>query len=234
MSEPTVATAAPPPKKAKGTGLTKKVGPLPIWGWAALAAVGAGAYIWYRDRKAKSSSAGTASTTSTTSTAGIDESQLAAELAQLLNEEGQGGGASSSGTTGTTGSGGGTGTTTKTTSSTKTGTTSKTTAKTTARTTSSTKTTTGGGVKKPARAPHQIATSPRYDSATVSWGPVTGATQYRVVALHGSDKIHDAATGAHSANLNGLKTKTHYRWRVAAVNSAGTGPFSPDMGFETK
>ena len=47
MSQP--ATEAPPaPKKpaAKGTGLTKKVGPLPVWGWAAAAATAAVVFIW--------------------------------------------------------------------------------------------------------------------------------------------------------------------------------------------
>jgi large repetitive protein len=238
MSE-TAPEAPPAPKKkpARGSGLTKKAGPLPVWGWGALAALAAGGYLWWRSRQSKSSATSSAATTSTSS---ATDAALETELQQLLAE--QSGSGYYTSTTGTgTGSGGGSGsgggTTTKTTApaTTKTGTTSKTTATTPIKTGAPTPVTGGGpaGAKKPARAPGQTADSPRYDSATLSWGPVAGATSYRVVALHGSDKIHDASTSAHSMNLNGLKKKTSYRWRVAAVNAAGEGPFSADRVFRT-
>jgi hypothetical protein len=246
VSEP--ATEAPPaPKKpaGKGTGLTRKVGPLPVWGWAAGSATAAVAFVWWRGRHKTAAGSATAATTASTSTSSTD-AQLAAELQELLNEQsgngagpggggstGTGGGSSLGGTTvTTTGTSGGT--TTKTTTSTKTGTGTGTTTK----TTSSTKTGTGTGGTAPTAKPHAprgLSVAGITDSrATVKWDSVAAATKYRVRVWHGSDVIHDATEQQTAQNITGLKPKTEYGWHVAGVNAAGTGAWSAQNHFTTK
>ena len=64
---------APAPRPAGGTGFAKKVGPLPVWGWVGLAALGGLGYLWWRSHhKAAASTASTATTTSTGATTSTD------------------------------------------------------------------------------------------------------------------------------------------------------------------
>lgn len=80
--------SAPAPRPAGGTGFAKKVGPLPVWGWVGLAALGGLGYLWWRSHhKAAASTASTATTTSTGATTSTDYageiSTLQAEIQQL-------------------------------------------------------------------------------------------------------------------------------------------------------
>lgn len=83
--------AVPAGSRAPGAGFSRKIGPLPVWGWTALAAVGGVGVWWYlRHRKATSSTASTATTTSTASSTSTDYageiSTLQAEIQQLQGE----------------------------------------------------------------------------------------------------------------------------------------------------
>ena len=49
MTAPTTETAPQPTRS--GTGLQRKAGPLPVWGWVVLGIVGVGGYIWWRRRQ---------------------------------------------------------------------------------------------------------------------------------------------------------------------------------------
>jgi hypothetical protein len=234
MSEqPVSAPAAPPKKAASGKGLTKKVGPLPVWGWAVLGLGGAVAYLWWRSRKSSSTSATTASTTASSAYASSLD-QMQAELDQLLAEQSASSAGASS--TGASGSGGGStgtggGTTTKTTSGTTSQTNVGTTAKTTAKTTAAT-------VKKPA-APHGVAADKVTASgATLHWdatGSVlsqTGET-YRWRLEQGGKQIRTGVKTTGDLGIGSLKPKTKYDFSVAAVNSAGQSPWAT-VSFTTK
>jgi cytoskeletal protein RodZ len=73
---------APPPG---GSPLTRKVGPLPAWGWIALAIAGGVGFIWWRNRQAASSAAAdnTAADTATSEDSANDD---AASIATLQSE----------------------------------------------------------------------------------------------------------------------------------------------------
>lgn len=101
--------------KAEGTGFAKKVGPLPIWGWTAIAAAAGIAYILWKRAHPSAGVSGTTSTATSTSSStatgyGAEIATLQAEIQQL-----QGGSTSTSTKTSTT-------TSTKTTASTSTST----------------------------------------------------------------------------------------------------------------
>jgi hypothetical protein len=112
------ATANSAAPKAKGGGgiFARKYGPLPGWGWAALAGGGALAFFWWRSRESKAATAATTSATAVSGTGATGWANAAAALQQEIDSlQGQ---AATSTTTTPTG-----GTTAKTTSSTSTGTT---------------------------------------------------------------------------------------------------------------
>jgi hypothetical protein len=221
--QPVSAPAAPPRKAASGKGLSKKVGPLPVWGWAVLGLGGAVAYLWWRSRKSSGTSSATTASTTASSAYASSLDQMQEELDQLLAEQS----ASSSGT-GSTGSGGGTGTTSGV------GTTTKTTAGTTAKTTAKTTTVT----KKPA-APHGVAADKvTATGATLHWdatGSVlsqTGET-YRWRLEQGGKQIRTGVKTTGDLGIGSLKPKTKYDFSVAAVNSAGQSPWA-SVSFTTK
>ena len=94
MSETTPERPARGPQPARaaspsgGTGFARKIGPLPVWGWVGLAALGGGAYLWWRNHhKATSATTSTAVSTSTGATTSTDYagevSTLQAEIQQL-------------------------------------------------------------------------------------------------------------------------------------------------------
>jgi hypothetical protein len=65
-AEPTPRRAAPPRTGGGATGniFQRKFGPLPGWGWMALAGVAAAGYLWYRNKKGASAAQAAASTDS--------------------------------------------------------------------------------------------------------------------------------------------------------------------------
>ena len=75
------------PARKGGNPLTRKIGPLPAWGWVAGAAVIAGGYMWWRNRQgAAAATSGSATTsTSATDTTGTGTDQ-AASIATLQSE----------------------------------------------------------------------------------------------------------------------------------------------------
>lgn len=104
-AEPVKVDAPPPPKQSIWT---RKFGPLPGWGWAAVAAVGAAGYMWYRNRSSSSSTTGTGTSSTTgsqtsTGTGGTDYAPqlatLGAEIQQLQGAESTDTASSSTGTT---------------------------------------------------------------------------------------------------------------------------------------
>ena len=96
MSQPATETstrAGPATGSAAGNVFTRKYGPLPGWGWAALAGVAAIGYWWYRNKQgaaAAASSAGTAAG-NTDASAGVDYSgelsTIQSEIQTLQGEE---------------------------------------------------------------------------------------------------------------------------------------------------
>ena len=79
-----------PPRPSGGSGLSRKFGPLPAWGWLLLAAAGGVGYIWYRNHQA-ASAASTATDTTGTDTSSTDDaasiSTLQSEIQQLQGDE---------------------------------------------------------------------------------------------------------------------------------------------------
>lgn len=81
---------APSPSPAGGSGLTRKIGPLPAWGWiAAAAALGVG-FIWWRNHQANAATAATSDTASGVDTSTDDAASIAtlqSEIEALQGEE---------------------------------------------------------------------------------------------------------------------------------------------------
>jgi hypothetical protein len=81
-----VSEAAPEGGRPRGGGLSRPVGPLPLWGWAALAAAGLGAYVFIRMRSASSGSTSTsedvtaAGTTADDTTSTSEYEQVSSQL----------------------------------------------------------------------------------------------------------------------------------------------------------
>lgn len=101
---------------------------------------------------------------------------------------------------------------------------------------------TGGGTttaKKPAKAPGGESTGGiTQNRAVVRWTSEASATSYRVRVwedLPGGNtrNIYDHTDKATAQTVTGLKAGTKYGWHVAAVNSAGTGPWSGNRHFTT-
>lgn len=77
-----------PERPARGGNfLTRKVGPLPAWGWAALAAAGAGVYFWYRNRQGQAAAAAPSAAGTPTGAQGTSgATDQAASIATLQDE----------------------------------------------------------------------------------------------------------------------------------------------------
>lgn len=98
MSEPATEatpTRARPPSGAGASGniFQRKIGPLPGWGWAALAAVAAGGYLWWRNRKGADAAQAAASTDASAADQAVGDdvqgqlSTVQTELQDLQGEE---------------------------------------------------------------------------------------------------------------------------------------------------
>ena len=92
MSQPATERPASPPSAPPAGGsnvFQRKFGPLPGWGWMALAGVAAAGYLWYRNRQgASAADAGAASDTS--GAVGDDvQGQLATIQTELQNLQGE-------------------------------------------------------------------------------------------------------------------------------------------------
>ena len=102
MSEPV------PERPARGNPLTRRVGPLPAWGWVAAAAGVAGVYLWWRNRQANAaaaapSAAGTPTGAQGTSGATDQAASIATlqdEIQQLQGEQSKDAGADEAGSGG--------------------------------------------------------------------------------------------------------------------------------------
>lgn len=74
-----------------GSGLddffAKKYGPLPGWAWTAVAAGGAGLYIWYKDKHPSTSTSSSSTTSATTSNFDYGPS-IAAQQSEIQNLQG--------------------------------------------------------------------------------------------------------------------------------------------------
>lgn len=79
-----------PPRERGGSGLTAKVGPLPTWGWIALAAAGGiVAILWLRSRGANQpSTSDTSSVSPDSATIGNLQDQLAVIASQIRDVQG--------------------------------------------------------------------------------------------------------------------------------------------------
>lgn len=76
--------------------------------------------------------------------------------------------------------------------------------------------------------PGGLTVTPSWDSAVVSWNPVSGATGYEVQV----GSVTQSTTGT-SATVKGLKPGTDYSCRVRAKNSGGAGAFSTTRYMRT-
>ena len=77
--------------------------------------------------------------------------------------------------------------------------------------------------------PGGLTVTPSWDSAVVSWNPVSGATGYEVQV----GSVTQSTTGT-SATVKGLKPSTDYSCSVRAKNSGGTGASSTSKYVRTK
>lgn len=175
---------------------TQKIGPLPAWGWMAIAGGGALVFFWWRSREKKQSSSATTAVTYTSGSAGWQNavSALQAEISALQGSSATTGGGSGSGTGGTT---------------------SKTSSKTTS---GSTKPTT------PYPAPSNLHSTTYATQADLAWNGTAGASQHVQVLLNGKNVQDTAVTagtsGAGHYSATGLKKSTTYQWRVAQQESS--------------
>jgi endoglucanase len=207
MSEPTV---SPPPKAPPKLARGKKARGKKILGLPMPVALGLGAgvvalaWLWYRSREKKTTTGTTTSASSSTGTLTNGQlDEIQDELAELLSQEGQGS---------STGTGTGTGVSVP----------------------PNTPPPTPASPAKPTRAPSGVHTTDiTKTTATVAWGKISSATSYRVQVHAGGDIIHDSTASGTQAALSGLKAGHTYNWHVAAVNSAGQGPWSGPVTFKT-
>ena len=82
-------TSPPSSSGAPGNVFTRKFGPLPGWGWAALAGVGAIVYMWWRNKQGANAAAA-ASTPDTTGAVGDDvQGQLATIQTEIQDLQGE-------------------------------------------------------------------------------------------------------------------------------------------------
>lgn len=89
---------------------------------------------------------------------------------------------------------------------------------------------------RPTVAPASLASSSvKAKGAVVKWSAVAGATGYQLELWKNANGflINKRIAGT-SDTITGLSSSTYYGWRVAAVNSAGAGPWSADHSFITK
>jgi len=226
----TVEAAAPP---AAGNIFTRKIGPLPGWGWMALAGAGAAGYLIWKRRQAASSAATTATTGATASALNNIQSEISALQGTASGTGGYYGGGGYSGG-GASGGGGSSGTAAGTTGTAANsgGTTAKgTTAGTGTATGKTTSAGSGSSAAKtlPPGGLHTISTGST--TAKVGWDAVTGAAQYNV-KIKGRGAVILPLT-ARTHTFTGLKANTSYDWQVVAYSVAG-GYSDPASGsFKT-
>lgn len=97
------ATQKAAPKTRGGDSFfSKKYGPLPGWGWALLAAGGALAFFWWKERKGQQATATTASTAMTAYSGSGWEGAVSALQAEIQQLQGEGATSVASTTAGTT------------------------------------------------------------------------------------------------------------------------------------
>src|SRR5258708_10264259 len=88
MADPTPPIQTPP-KQGGGSGFTKKMAGIPMWGWAAIAAAGTIVLVmWYKNKKS-SATAPTLDTSTLNQAGGIDTQQYETLLAQIRALQGE-------------------------------------------------------------------------------------------------------------------------------------------------
>jgi hypothetical protein len=200
MSEPTTGRPAAPSGGKKILGMDRRV--VIVLGLAA--AGGIAYFLWKRHKQGAAASAATTSTAATTTYTTDSTNSIAAlqteieDLQQALASKG------TSGTTATTGS-----------------------------TSGGTTSTTGGTSGSKPGAPRAVRIKSKTASSfTVTWqGPVVKAkvSSYVVEITHQGKHVASGTrdgSSDHQLTVGGLKGGTSYGVRVAAVNSAGQGPWS--------
>jgi hypothetical protein len=92
-----------------------------------------------------------------------------------------------------------------------------------------------GGGSTPVTPTGVITTGATYNSVTISWNPVSGATGYYVYRNSSASGTYTqiGSTASTSYTDTGLYTGTVYYYKVAAYNSAGTGPQSSIVSAAT-
>lgn len=72
------------------------------------------------------------------------------------------------------------------------------------------------------------------NSATITWGAVSGATSYNVkYMVVGGTAWTSASTTTNSFNISGLTLGTSYEWEVQTVCSSGTSAYTTPIDFTT-
>jgi hypothetical protein len=92
MSQPATerpASGPSAPPAGGGSILQRKFGPLPGWGWAALAGVAAAGYLWYRNRQGASTAASTAASDTTGAVGDDVQGQLSTIQTEIQGLQGQ-------------------------------------------------------------------------------------------------------------------------------------------------
>jgi uncharacterized protein HemX len=82
VTAPTTETAPRP--ASKGGGLSKKAGPLPVWGWIVVVAAGGLAYWYYRKQNAAA-----AATSSTAASGGSTDTATSGDISDLESQNAQ-------------------------------------------------------------------------------------------------------------------------------------------------
>ena len=187
--------------------LTRKAGPLPTWGWMAIATGLALVFYLYEKHKSGSSSANTSTQ---------DAEALAAEEAVAAN--------AANSTQPNFGYNGPRHQQTATTPPVSTTTTSTTGTTTTGTTTSASTggTTTAPKVTVPPMPSGVTATNITDSSVALKWNPSAGATSYRIRVTYQSKLVKQQTSPGTSTTVTGLGADHTYTFHVAAVNSAGT------------
>jgi hypothetical protein len=198
----------------------------------AVAFAGTILYLWWRNRNSSSSQQGTSAGTATTTTSGTDESGQIAALQSEIEQLQQSGATTSSG--GSSGGGGGSwsgwGGDSGSWQSGSGGDSSSSGSSPSGSSTSSSSTgssSSGGTPHAPWTSPPNIIGRANGSQIVFTWGTVGGATSYRFQIAEPNGQLwYDKTTTAQSATFDVAPMRGTYHFKIAAVNSAGQGPWS--------
>ena len=203
------------------TGLTSKIGPLPVWGWLAVATILA--VVWYLYQKNNATTSSGSGTSSDTTSSSLIPQFVNQTYTSVINP---GSGASTSTATqpssGTSSSG-------STAPPTNTGTTS------TNPTPPSAPLPTNTTVKEPATPSDASATATGPNAFKASWDAVPGATGYSYRITYQNKLVYQSpVTKSTSITHSGNITPDHtYTFHVKAIGPSGASPETNGPTFKT-